>query len=198
MRPSRQDSLLLLLVGVWLLAASTGFRALARYALTPGPVGPEVSYWPANSQLVPSTDASTLLYFAHPRCPCTRAGLGELEQLLVGARGQLTAQVVFYRPPQAVDDWAKTGMWQRAEGIPGITVRVDAGGDEARRFGVATSGETLVYDSRGLLRFRGGITAARGHSGDNPGRTSLQNYLRTGVVELSQTPVFGCSLAGVN
>jgi hypothetical protein len=124
--------------------------------------------------------------------------LGELEQLLVNAGGQLTAQVVFYRPLEEADDWAKTGLWQRAEGIPGITVRVDAGGEEARRFGVTTSGETLLYDDRGLLRFRGGITAARGHSGDNPGRTSLQNYLRTGVVELSQTPVFGCSLTGVN
>lgn len=198
MRQFRQDSLLLLVVMVWSLAAMTGFRELARYALTPGSVGPEVSYWPADSQLVPSTDAATLLYFAHPRCPCTRAGLGELEHLLAGARGQLTAQVVFYRPRQSVDDWAKTALWHRAEGIPGITVRVDAGGDEARRFGVATSGETLMYDSRGLLRFRGGITAARGHSGDNPGRASLQNYFRTGVLELSQTPVFGCSLAGVN
>lgn len=197
-RPCRLDSLVLLLGVFWLLASIAGFQALDRYSLTPGPVGPEASDWPVDSQLVPSSEGFTLLYFAHPRCPCTRAGLGELEQLLVRTGKQLKAQVIFYRPAEEADDWARTGLWERAELVAGISVRVDAGGEEARRFGVATSGETLLYDNRGSLRFHGGITAARGHSGDNPGRTSLQDYFRTGTLEIPQTPVFGCSLTGVN
>ncbi len=49
----------------------------------------------------------------------------------------------------------------------------DADGREARHFGAATSGQTLLYDERGTLVFSGGITGARAHAGDNVGRQSL-------------------------
>ena len=72
--------------------------------------------------------------------------------------------------------------------------RRDDDGAEARRFGVATSGQTLVYDTRGALAFSGGITGARAHRGDNAGRQAIVDLLNNGSTARSTTNVFGCSL----
>jgi hypothetical protein len=70
----------------------------------------------------------------------------------------------------------------------------DVDGLEARSFGAATSGQTLLYDKRGALLFSGGITGARAHQGDNVGRRSLVALLNGGPNERPGTSVFGCSL----
>jgi hypothetical protein len=70
----------------------------------------------------------------------------------------------------------------------------DHDGVEARRFGAATSGQVILYDARGTLLFSGGITPARGHSGDSTGRDAILALLIDGSSEASETPVFGCSL----
>jgi len=104
------------------------------------------------------------------------------------------AQVVFLQPSGVNDDWVQTDLWHRAIGIPGVSVRSDHDGVEARRFGVATSGEALLYDRAGRLIFAGGITAARGHSGDNEGRAALVDLLTDHSATHAGTPVFGCPL----
>ena len=71
---------------------------------------------------------------------------------------------------------------------------MDNAGIEARRFHSETSGQTLLYDPAGNLRFQGGITFARGHAGDNPGRAALQELLLKGHASQVKTRVFGCSL----
>jgi len=51
----------------------------------------------------------------------------------------------------------------------------------------------LLYDISGRLVFDGGITSARGHQGDNAGRSAISALL-TGQhdVVVRATPVFGC------
>jgi hypothetical protein len=78
--------------------------------------------------------------------------------------------------------------------IPGVTVHLDDAGREARLFASMTSGETLLFDAEGRLKFHGGITASRGHSGDNAGRDALEALLRGQASQQVITPVFGCSL----
>lgn len=70
----------------------------------------------------------------------------------------------------------------------------DVGGAQARVFGAFISGQTLLYSATGSLLFNGGITDARGHEGDNPGRTALTSILSGGKPAAIQTPVFGCYL----
>ena len=48
-----------------------------------------------------------------------------------------------------------------------------------------TSGQTLLYDTKGHLVFSGGITGGRGHEGDNTGRESIEKYLQTGKTIVS-------------
>jgi len=65
---------------------------------------------------------------------------------------------------------------------------------EARRFGVETSGQTLLYDAGGRLIFSGGITGSRGHAGDNAGEAALVALLTSGQADRRATSVFGCPL----
>lgn len=65
---------------------------------------------------------------------------------------------------------------------------------EARRFGAKTSGQVVVYDALGELRFSGGITFARGHAGKNTGQEIVDALVHGGRPERTTTPVFGCGL----
>jgi hypothetical protein len=78
--------------------------------------------------------------------------------------------------------------------MPGLRVIDDRGSAIAKQFGAATSGQVLVYDDHAQLRFSGGITAYRGHSGDNVGRDLILALERGQRTLLTNTPVFGCSL----
>jgi hypothetical protein len=167
---------------------------MTRYSNSPGGSGPAPIGWPADSQIPFDASRPTLLMFAHPRCPCARASLGELEVLLAQFPGQISARVVFLKPTDTNTNWEKTDLWRKASSMPHVTVYTDNAGIEARRFHAETSGQTLLYDRSGTLQFQGGITLGRGHAGDNPGRGALQELLREGHSKLTETPVFGCSL----
>jgi hypothetical protein len=79
--------------------------------------------------------------------------------------------------------------------VPGLEVRTDPGGEEARRFGVATSGHVLVYDPRGALIFSGGITPGRGVPGVGEGRAAWLGRVLGADARCPDDPVFGCPLA---
>jgi hypothetical protein len=113
------------------------------------------------------------------------------------AQGRVTAYAVFVKPEGASDDWDQTDLWQSAVSIPGVNAVVDDG-SEAHRFHALTSGQTVVYDADGNLIFSGGITASRGHSGDNAGRSAIVSMLNSGQGERTETSVFGCSLFGAH
>jgi hypothetical protein len=51
-----------------------------------------------------------------------------------------------------------------------------------------------IGSASGSLVFSGGISDARGHEGDNPGRTALMAILTGGHPAAIRTPVFGCYL----
>src|SRR5262249_6680631 len=102
--------------------------------------------------------------------------------------------VVFLKPATFGDGWEHTDLWRAATRLPNVTVVRDDDGIEARSFGAATSGQTLLYDRHGALEFSGGITGSRAHEGDNDGRQSLVALLNGGRNARSGTNVFGCPL----
>lgn len=189
-------------IGIWVMliawAAVTmlGMAYLANYEFQAGPSIDAPTAWPSDSALVRSPERPTLLFFAHPKCPCTRAAVGELARLMVACQGRLDAHAIFVQPPAAdeVDSWTSTHLWQLAEEIPGVQVRLDQLGREAQRFRAATSGQVYLFDRSGILRFEGGITSSRGHSGDNAGRRAIIDWIEQGTSEVNRTPVFGCEL----
>jgi hypothetical protein len=178
----------------WLAIVVGGTIEMTRYANSPSDGGQPPIAWPAGSQIPFDAARPTLVMFVHPHCPCTRASLGELAVFLARFPGRVNAQVVFLKPEGTDIDWEKTDLWRTAASIPGVAVLSDLAGTEARRFHSQTSGQTLLYGRDGVLQFQGGITLSRGHSGDNPGRSALQELLLEGHSTQVKTPVFGCSL----
>jgi hypothetical protein len=183
-----------LLGGVWIAALAFGGRVLFKYETTAGRVGFVAANWPSVSVVPRQTDKPTLLMLAHPHCPCTRASVGELAQVMAHTVGKVKAYVLFVKPPGAGADWDDTDLRRSAAAIPGVTVLTDENGTEAARFGAETSGHTLVFDRNGTLVFSGGITASRGHAGPNAGESAVLAALSQQPVGGNRTPVFGCSL----
>ena len=180
---------------VWVLALALGFTLLWQYKMRPGDADGTPATWPRESRIVRSPDRATLVLFAHPECPCTRASLAELARLLARFGDRLTADVVFLRPADVGTAWDGTDLWRAASAIPGVTAVRDDDGVEAARFRASTSGAAALYDTRGRLLFSGGLTSARGHEGDSVGIQRISSLLRTGKADRSDAPVFGCSLA---
>jgi hypothetical protein len=164
---------------LWCAAVGFGIRELARYETTAGAAATAPARWPDTR--LPRGEGATVVMFLHPDCPCSRASLGELAKL--DARGA-TIDIVF--------EGAHGSLWERAGDLPGAT-RITDDGSEAARFGAKTSGYVVVYDRTGTQRFAGGITASRGHAGDNIGRLAVQRIL-DGAKGPAQHAVFGCAL----
>lgn len=150
--------------------------------------------WPPDSPIARDLTRPTLVMLAHPRCPCTRASIGELAILMSRASGLVRAHVMFVRPEGADAAFEATDLWNSAARIPGVTVHSDVRGQEASRLGAKTSGQVVLYGTDNRLLFQGGITAARGHMGDNAGVDRIVSLLTRGTAERATSSVYGCSL----
>jgi hypothetical protein len=192
---TRKNIFLTTLLGAtWIAAVAFGARILLQYENGAGRTGLVPTAWPAGSALERSTEKSTLIMLAHPHCPCTRASVGELAQIMADAQGKVVAYVLFVRPQYAGPDWDDTDLRHSAAAIPGVTVLTDADGVESGYFGAETSGQTLLFDREGAMVFNGGITASRGHAGGNTGESAILAALSGGHAGHVRTPVFGCAL----
>jgi len=187
-----------LLAACWLLTIGLCMNGLARYSSTPS--GTEVlpGQLPADSRIHTDPQRATLLVFLHPHCPCSRATVSELDRLLSQVSGRVNAYAVVIHPAETPADWYRTTLWHQVSGIRDLTTIVDAGCELTRRCRATVSGQTLLYGADGALQFRGGITVARGHEGDSPGRSSILSFLgllpeATESLE-AECAVFGCPL----
>jgi hypothetical protein len=178
----------------WLAGVTWGLSVVWAYENRAGEGAHAPVRWPAQSALRVATDRPTLIFLAHPQCTCTRASLEELNRVLAHTPNAPKTYIVFLKPSGVEDGWEQTDLWRAAAALPGVTVIRDDEGVEARRFGVATSGQTLLYDRSGTLVFSGGITGSRGHAGDNAGETALVTLLRRGDADRHASSVFGCPL----
>jgi hypothetical protein len=164
------------------------------YQQTPGEPAADPRVWPASSKLTPPVDRALLLQFIHPRCPCSKATLTELKGLLARINNAPEVHLLFIQPRDVEEDWARSSNWELAHEIPDAQISIDRDGEEARRFGVQTSGQTLIYGSNGALLFSGGLTLARGEIGESPGGIRAQAVLEGADPDSRQSAVFGCGL----
>lgn len=186
------------LIGLWVVALGAGLKVLQDYGSRAGKQGPFSVRWPQDSVIhMAAKDRASIVVFLHPECPCSRSSLEELDRVIAKAAVKPDVFAVFVVPPAWTNERAKTGLWLRASRMTGVTPVLDREGQEAKRFGAATSGQLYAYTKDGELGFAGGITPSRGHEGVNPGRDALSQFLADGRAPASEVPtwkVFGCSL----
>jgi hypothetical protein len=195
----KTSSIILTILGsLWILAIIVGTFVLMKYEYTPGIANKPDTQWPNDSQIPLSKERSTLVMFAHPQCSCTRASIAELGRLIAHCKIQPKSYLLFISPKSMPFGWEKTDLWHSAQTIPGVTVLSDIDGIEAHRFNSVTSGQTMIYDTKGKLIFSGGITGSRGQEGDNLGLNSAILALQAHLEKNQTTSVFGCSLVSSN
>jgi hypothetical protein len=187
-------SVLLTLIVLWATFTMTGLGLLWAYKATPGEIGAIPLVWPQTANLTPAKNAKTLLLFAHPRCPCTRASLSELAQVMALGENQLQSQIVFLQPDADAEKWRNSDLVAQANALSQASVAWDETGELATQFGVRTSGHVLLFDETGTLLFSGGITDFRGHAGSNIGSASVAALVQGESLPLTTTKVFGCPL----
>ena len=184
------------LLVIWGGAVAIAAGGLVRYQMTSGAPGRAAPHsWPAGlGDIARKPGRLTLVMTLHPKCPCSRASLHELSQLMTRAAEKMDAHILFVKPEGAPADWCDGHLWKQAKDIPGVSVSIDSDAKDASIFGATTSGQVIVYDASGAIRFSGGITDGRGHEGDNAGLSAILGLILDGKTAVSTTPVYGCSL----
>jgi hypothetical protein len=180
---------------VWGSSVACGFLALQFHGASRGQSGSPVHHWPGSSRISLTGGRPTLVMAAHPLCPCTRASVAELARLLTRCKDQVEVYILIFVPERAGPGWGPADGLRRLGTLPCVHLIDDPNGEEAARFGAQTSGLVALYAQDGRLLFRGGITASRGHEGDNEGRRALVDLIeRKSSSYRRETPVFGCPI----
>ncbi|MGE0374329.1 MAG: RedB protein [Planctomycetaceae bacterium] len=185
---------LILGIALWAVVTAAGAIVLVSYSNSSGDVGRASPRFPTHAGIAGSSERFTLVMFAHPRCPCSKASIEQLARIHARCRDRLEIRVLFFCPYDQPASWVRTGTWDSASRIPGASVAIDPDGQLAAQFGARTSGHVCLYDKEGRLMFHGGITAGRGHEGDNIGTSAVIACVRGERPLYDHAPVFGCSI----
>ena len=199
----RRTARTLVLLVAWFCVIACGFAYLANYSNTPCDLGepPQVFSKEILGRLFEGETREGSYYLVmgiHPHCPCTRATLGELNELIAKCRGKLTCSILVFHPSEEDSSWYQTDLWSTAQAMPDTGVVPDVDGRLCRELNLLTSGGVVLCDAHGNRLFYGGITASRGHQGDNLGSDAILSCIRTGRADRDHTKVFGCALNSFN
>src|SRR5688500_947730 len=95
---------------IWLLIVGIGATILSNHQETAGGVALTPEHWPSGTKIPLALDRATLVMFAHPKCPCTRASIEELNRLLARSSGRIATHVFFLKPDGTAEDWTQTDL----------------------------------------------------------------------------------------
>jgi hypothetical protein len=175
----------------WLGLIAGGHIWLLRYGFAEGATSMAPRTIPASLGLPQRLARPQLLLALHPRCPCSRATVRELAKILTRAPNTCDVTVLMYKPADEPDRWMDGVLLDDCRRMA-CQIRADPEGRLAAALGRLTSGGVVLYDAEGRLRYQGGITASRGHEGDNAGERGVIEILRGRRLSQKSMPVFGC------
>lgn len=187
-------AILILAALLWAGTVVAAYRAIRLFETTPGEIATAPQTWPSTTRVAHTRGTWSLVMLVHPHCSCSRASMQELAEIVAHAPRDLETNVLVYRPHEMPAGWERTDVYEAATHIRKARVLVDEDGVEARAFGGFTSGQTFLFDGEGRLRFSGGITSLRGHSGPNRGSADVLRIANRHEGEGTH-PVFGCAIA---
>jgi len=183
----------LLTLFFWLGLIGVGYAWLLHYSFAPGKTNTAPRRLPPDLALAKPSTRAQLFVALHPRCPCSRATVRELAKIQNCAAAATDITVLIYKPADAPDSWVEGALLDDCRRMK-CQVRPDPEGRLATSLGSLTSGGVVLYDRNGSLRYQGGITASRGHEGDNTGERAVIEILRGSRQTYRTMPVFGCPI----
>jgi hypothetical protein len=167
-------------VAAWGSAVAWQFHSAMSYEATPG----ERS---VKSVKAEAGQKSRVVVVVHPECPCTKATLAQLREIVARQGASLDATVLVANEGEQAGSSENERI---ARSIPGVQVRlVGAGAPET--LGAKTSGEAFYFDQSGKLVYHGGLTEGRGVERPSPGAYCLIN---SKGLSKKDGEVFGCPL----
>ena len=178
---------------LWFGAIAAGHAWLLRYSFTAGNNTAAPQTLPLFVAAPATSPRAQLLVALNPHCPCSRATLSELARILTRAPGASDVTVLMYKPANEPESWIEGALLDECRRMS-YRVRPDPDGRLAAALGGVTSGVIALYDATGRLRYQGGITASRGHEGDNAGERMVIEILRGRRGGEKFMPVFGCPI----
>ena len=189
---------LILALIVWIAVAVAGWYGISAYGFAGDPQATTdiVPQWPTDSAIGRMSGRPTLVLFLHPKCPCSRATVAELERLPVLVPSEALPDIcVVASAPRAIGDlWWSSPSLNRSVRLPNAHLVRDSGGVETALFGVRVSGTVLLFDATGKRLYAGGVTMSRGHAGDNVGLQAITDLLVDHGANVSTVPPLGCEM----
>jgi len=189
---------LILALIAWIAVAVAGWYGISAYGFAGDPQATTsiVAQWPTDSAIGRMSGRPTLVLFLHPQCPCSRATVAELERLPVLVPSEALPDIcVVASAPRAIGDlWWSSSLLNRSARLPNARLVRDSGGVETALFGARVSGTVLLFDADGKRLYAGGVTMARGHSGDNVGLQAITDLLVDHDANVSTVPPLGCDM----
>jgi hypothetical protein len=170
-----------------------GYSWLFRYSFAEGKISAVPRTIPPSLAPVASSARPHLFLALHPRCPCSRATIMELAKIQNRVRNEVEVTLLMYKPVSEADSWMEGTLLNECRRM-NCRVRPDPDGRLAASLGSLTSGGVVLYDANGRLRYRGGITGARGHEGDNAAERAVIEILGGSRESHPSMPVFGCPI----
>ncbi len=135
-----------------------------------------------------------LLFFYHPKCPCTLAAVEELEKLVATIQDSITIRAFAFCPAGQNRDWIETSATHRLRRIHEAVVVPDYDGEATHRWGITSSGHVLYFNHSETLVFSGGNTRGRGLVGECQPTHELLARIHGLSSELFSWPVYGCPI----
>lgn len=182
---------------VWSAGLLAGSVWLIDHSSKPGEVELNIKSWPTETHLAQHSGKPQVLVFVHPMCSCSEVTLAEMSSLFQRLNTPCEISLVISTTDHtSIPENRVHGFETWCQQV-GAHLVWDFGRSEARRFGVTTSGHVFLFSSDGNLQFQGGVTAGRGHHGENPGLSSLVELLTNTQPRKSSRDCFqtyGCPL----
>lgn len=181
------------LVPAWLALLVIGYVGSVNFENRPGESAEPPRMWPAGTRLSLAPDGPTVVMFLHPECPCSRASVTELANLVDANPQVARVHVVLVSAGDGHDARASV-IARDLEAFNRAEITLDDHAELAHAFGSRTSGDALIFSPAGSLLFCGGLTVARGHVGAGRSSELAAKALRGMMTDPAETPVFGCPL----
>lgn len=182
------------LIFVWIAVCLSILYLLAEYSSLKGVRGINPNKFPVEGNINFIEDKFNLLFFVHPKCPCTLASFNELKKITSRISKPYVTKVIFSIPEGFSNDWAKESrLYKNASFLGEKNLVLDKDEFNSKLFNIKTSGHLLIYNSKRELIYSGGVTGSRAHEGDNLYSDNALKAIETNSSQEGE--VFGCPVA---